>query len=171
MRRSNVVCMLMCFAWAVCLMAGGTETLSRSDVEAFEGTWRLDAAQSSATDPEVRTITVGDGWMRLEIHRPEDDRPPALVYNLDGTRRVGPFGAGTATTEIRRDQNEIVTSTVVSVNERPVTIVERMKMTPAGELATTVRVRVEHGYEGVVPPLATDTPNVGQAVKLFRRIG
>jgi hypothetical protein len=58
------------------------------------GSWTLDEARTSgATEPERRVITAGEGWMRVEVYRPSDQRPPTLVYNLDGSRKVNPFGA------------------------------------------------------------------------------
>jgi hypothetical protein len=162
----------MCTALTFGAPAHATNGISRSEVQPFAGTWTLDAVQSgAAADPETRTITVGEHWIRIEIHRPDDDHPPVLIYNLDGTRRTNPYGAGTATTEIRRDQNDIMTSTVVTVNERPVTVEERLKVTPAGDLMARVSVRVEHGYLGVQPPLATRAPNVAEGLKYFRRTG
>jgi hypothetical protein len=159
----------MCIVFSSIVPARAMNGLTRSDLEPFVGTWTLDASQSSAADPEWRQITLGDQSMRVEIHRPDDDRPPALVYNLDGTRRTNPFGAGSAVTEIRREQGDIVTSTVFTINERPVTVQERLKITAAGDLATVVIVRVEHGYQGVLPPLAIQPANVAQASKYFRR--
>src|SRR5690242_6728137 len=154
MRTIKLTWALMCIVVGSVIAVRAADGLMRSDLEPFVGTWTLDASQSSAADPEWRAITLADQSIRIEIHRPEDDHPPALIYNLDGTRRTNPFGSGSAVTEIRRDQNDIVTSTVFTINERPVTVQERMKITPAGDLSTVVTVRVEHGYEGVSPPLA-----------------
>ena len=111
---------------------------------------RLDPrlTKSGATDPERRVITHGPEWMRVEIHRPGDVRPPVLIYKLDGSPNVNPFGSGTATTEIRRDRNDIVTVTVFTMSDRPVTVQERLQITAAGDMTAAVLVRVEHGYQG-----------------------
>jgi len=169
MRTARLAWPLMCMFLSGIVVARATNGLLRSDLEPFVGTWTLDASQSSAAEPEWRAITLGEQSLRIEIHRPDDDRPPALIYNLDGTRRTNPFGSGSAVTEIRRDQNDIVTSTVFTINERPVTVQERMTITPAGDLATVVTARVEHGYEGVSPPLTTQPPNVSEASRIFRK--
>jgi hypothetical protein len=159
----------MCIVISSVVYLRAANGLMRSELEQFVGTWTLDPSQSSAADPEWRVVTLGDQSMRVEIHRPDDDHPPTLIYNLDGTRRTNPFGSGTAVTEIRRDQGDVITSTVFTINERPVTVQERMKITPAGDLATVVTVRVEHGYEGVSPPLAAQPANVADASRVFRK--
>ena len=66
--------------------------LTAPDIAAFVGDWTLDLTKSGATDPERRVITNGPGWMRVEIHRPGDVRPPVLIYKLDGSPNVNPFG-------------------------------------------------------------------------------
>ena len=58
-----------------------------------------------------------------------------------------------------------------TVNERPVTVQERLQITPAGDMTAAVLVRVEHGYQGVLPPLETQAGNVAQTLKYFRRSG
>ena len=149
--------------------AHGQTALTEGDLLPFAGAWTLDTTQSGVTEPERRVITVGPGWLRVEIHRADDDRPPALVYNLDGTSRVNPFGSGTATTELRRDANGIVTVTVFTINDRPVTVQERLQMTSAGDMVAAVLLRVEHGYQGVLPALQKGAPNVAETSKHFRR--
>ena len=107
--------------------------------------------------------------MRVEIHRAGDSHPPVLIYNLDGSRHVNAFGPGTATTQIRRDGDDIVTVTVVNIEDRPVTVEERLRLISARELAVAVLVRVEHGYEGVRPTLEKHGANVSEGSKIFRR--
>ena len=46
---------------------------------------------------------------------------------------------------------------------------ERLKVAASGEMVAAVTVRVEHGYQGVLPPLETKAPNVAQTVKYFRK--
>jgi hypothetical protein len=141
-----------------------------ADVAPLVGSWTLDPAKTTgATEPERRIITEGPGWMRVEVHRPSDDHPPVLIYNLDGSRNVNPFGSGTATTEIRRDGADLLTITVFSVNDRPVTVQERLRITPDGELTAAVLLRIEHGYEGVLPALEKRATNVSETVKYFRK--
>jgi hypothetical protein len=93
-----------------------------------------------------------------------------LIYNLDGSRNVNSFGPATATTEIRRDGNDVVTVTVFNIKDRPVTVEERLRLTPAGEMAVAVLVRVEHGYEGVRSPLEKRAPNVAEGSKFFQKV-
>jgi hypothetical protein len=144
--------------------------LVESDVAPLVGSWTLDEVKTTgATEPERRVIAVGPDWVRVEVHRPGDDHPPVLVYNLDGSRKVNAFGSGTATTEIRRDGTDIVTVTVFTVNDRPVTVEERLTVSQGGELTAAVRLRIEHGYEGVLPPLEKRPTNVSETVKYFRR--
>lgn len=144
--------------------------LVASDVAPLVGSWTLDETKTTgATEPERRVITAGPGWMRVELHRPGDDRPPVLIYNLDGSRKVNAFGAGTATTEIRREGTAIVTVTVFTVNDRPVTVEERLTLDQDADLTAAVRLRIEHGYEGVLPPLEKRPTNVSETLKYFRK--
>jgi len=144
--------------------------LKASDLASFLGTWNLDSTTSGTTGPERRVISTGTGWMRVEIHRSGDSHPPILIYNLDGSRRVNPFGPATATTQIRRDGDDIVTVTVVNIEDRPVTVEERLRLTSAGEMAVAILVRVEHGYEGVQPAQEKHGPNVAEGSKLFQKV-
>ena len=150
-------------------LAHAQSEITAPDVEPFAGVWTLDATKSGATDPERRVITLGPGWMRVEIHRAGDERPPVLIYNLNGSPNVNPFGSGTATTEIRRDKAGIVTVTVFTVNDRPVTVQESLQITSTGDLTAAVQVRVEHGYQGVLPALEKQAPNVSTTAKYFRK--
>jgi hypothetical protein len=143
--------------------------LTPSDLAPFVGSWTLDPTRSGASDRERRIITLGAGWVRVELHRPGDAHPPALIYNLDGSPNVNPFGPGTAITEMLRDQDAIVTVTVFTVNERPVTVRERLQITTTGEMTAAVVVRVEHGYQGVLPPLEKAAPNVAETSKYFTK--
>jgi hypothetical protein len=144
--------------------------LKASDLASFLGTWSLDPNRSGTTDPERRVISTGPGWMRVELHRPGDSHPPVLIYNLDGSRNVNSFGAATATTQIRRDEDDIVTVTVFNIKDRPVTVEERLRLTSPGEIAVAVLVRVEHGYEGVPPALEKNAANVAQGSKIFQKV-
>ena len=146
------------------------KALVASDVAPFVGSWTLDPVKTGgATEPERRVITAGPDSMRVEVHRPSDDRPPVLIYNLDGSRNVNSFGSGTATTEIRRDETGLVTVTVFTVNDRPVTVQERLRVNPEGELTAAVLLRIEHGYEGVLPALEKRPTNVSETMKYFRK--
>ena len=150
--------------------AGQAQSALPPDVAPLVGSWTLDEAKTTgATEPERRVITAGPGWMRMEVYRPSDDRPPVLTYNLDGSRKVNAFGSGTATTEIRRDGADIVTLTVFTVNDRPVTVQERLRVSQEGELTAAVLLRIEHGYEGVLPALEKRPTNVSETMKYFRR--
>src|SRR5215204_250656 len=124
-QRSGWLLMLGLLGWAVTL-TGQQAGLTAADVEPLVGEWTLDAPKSGVSDPERRVITFGVGWVRVEIHRPGDERPPTLTYMLDGSSNTTPFGAGTATTQIRRERAEIITVTVITINERPVTVEERL---------------------------------------------
>jgi hypothetical protein len=150
-------------------LAAGQGNLTARDVEPLVGEWILDASKSGVADPERRVITLGGGQLRVEMYRPDDDRPPTLIYKLDGSSSSTPFGAGTAKTEIRREGAELMTVAVITINERSVTVEERLNVAASGEMVAAVTVRVEHGYQGVLPPLETKAPNVAQTVKYFRK--
>jgi hypothetical protein len=167
-RRSGWLLMLGLLGCAATLTAQ-QGALTAVDVQPFEGEWILDSEKSGVSDPERRVITLGEGWVRVEMHRPEDQRPPTLIYLLNGSSNTTPFGSGTATTQIRRERAEIVTVAVITINDRPVTVEERLNVASSGEMVAAVTLRVEHGYQGVLPPLEKRAPNVAQNVKYFRR--
>ena len=167
-RRGGWLLMLGLLGW-VAALTGEQTGLAASDIEPLVGEWILDSAKSGVSDPERRVVTLGVGWVRVELHRPGDERPPTLIYMLDGSSNTTPFGAGTATTQIRRERAEIVTVTVITINDRPVTVEERLNVASSGEMVAAVTLRVEHGYQGVLAPLEKQAPNVAQNVKYFRR--
>ena len=175
MRKQSLIPLLISTVLCSTVLCGTVvaqtqNALAERDVAPFVGSWTLDEVRTAAsTEPERRVITVGPGWMRVEVHRPGDDHPPVLVYNLDGSRKVNAFGAGTATTEIRREGTDVVTVTVFTVNDRPVTVEERLTLSQSGELTAAVRLRIEHGYQGVLPPSEKRPPNVSETVKYFRK--
>lgn len=68
--------------------------VSPTDVRALEGEWVLDVMRSGLTEAEAerRVVTVGPTWLRMDLHRPRDERPTALIYNLDGSANVNALG-------------------------------------------------------------------------------
>lgn len=171
MRKQSLIALLISGILGSDVVAQAQNALvAASDIAPLVGSWTLDEVKTpGATEPERRVIAAGPGWMRVEVHRPGDDHPPVLIYNLDGSRKVNAFGSGTATTEIRRDGTDVVTVTVFTVNDRPVTVEERLTLGPSGELTAAVRLRIEHGYQGVLPPSEKRPPNVSETVKYFRK--
>ena len=171
MRNRRLAAVLFVVA---CVVFSGTPSYSRGDLTAPDiaplvGNWTLDLMKSGVTEPERRLITAGPGWMRVEIHREGDAHPPTLLYKLDGSRHVNPFGEGTATTEMWREGDEIVTFTVFLVKDRPVTVREGLHATAAGEMTAAVTLTVEHGYQGVKPALEKGPGHVAEALKHFRK--
>jgi hypothetical protein len=170
MRKQSRMSILVLGVLCSSAVVQGQDALVTSDVAPLVGSWTLDTVKTSgATEPERRVITAGRGWMRVEVYRPSDDRAPVLIYNLDGSRNVNPFGSATATTEIRRDGADLVTVTVFTVNDRPVTVQERLRINEEGELTAAVLLRIEHGYEGVLPALEKRPANVSESLKYFRK--
>jgi len=153
--------------------AGHTQTIaSPADVAAFQGTWALDLVRSGLTEAaaERRVITSDSTAMRIEVFRTRDARPFFLVYNLDGSPTSNPFGDGSAVSKLRREGSGFLTETVYTVKDQPVTVREFFPPTPTGsEMAIEVMVRVEHGYQGVPPPLESGAPNAAKATKYFRK--
>jgi hypothetical protein len=156
------------------LVAAGhaQSTLSQADVAVYEGTWLLDPLRSGLTeaDAERRVITTGPTWMRVDIYRAQDAQPISLMYNFDGSPTANPFGTGTAVSKLRREAHGLVTETVFTVKDQPVTVHELLPVRPEGsDLAIAVTLRVEHGYQGTPPALARTAPNVSKGTKLFRK--
>ena len=148
---------------------GAQTVVARADLEPLVGAWTLDATKSGASEAERRLVTLGPGWMRVEMFRAGDDRPPTLIYNLDGSSNVSPFGSGTAKTELRQEPGAIVTVAIITINDRPVTVQERLQVSSAGEMTVAVTLRVEHGYQGVLAPLEKRAPNLAETIKYFRK--
>jgi len=153
--------------------AGHTQSIvSAADVVPFQGTWVLDLMRSGLTEAaaERRVITTDSTSMRVEVFRTRDARPFTLVYNLDGSPTTNPFGDGSAVSKLRRDGPGLLTETVYTVKDQPVTVREFLPPMPTGaELAIEVMVRVEHGYQGVPPPLESGAPNAAKATRFFKK--
>lgn len=143
--------------------------VTAADVHLLEGAWVLDVARSGLTpaDAERRVISVGPGWLRVDLHRPKDAQPAALIYNLDGSANVNAFGSSTAVTKLSRDGEYIVLETIFTVNNQAVTMNERVPLVPGLDLPVDVMLRVEHGYQGVAPTGVRTPPNVSNVTKIF----
>jgi hypothetical protein len=150
-------------------VAQAQSSLSRGDVLGIEGTWALDSDPSEARPSERRVITVGPDRLTVVIHR-ASVAPVTLIYKFDGSDSESPFGQGTATARLRQDDGRLLTITVFTVNDAPVTVNEFLRVNAEQtELTVETMLRVEHGYQGVRPTLESKAPNVGTAVRVFRR--
>ena len=135
------------------------------------GTWQLDTAGNSSIAAERRVITVTPEWLRVEIQRAEDARPPVLTYRFDGRDVQNPFGSGQATTRLLHEAGAMVTETIYEIRNAPVTVRETLSVDPAGTTMTVkMTVRVEHGYEGALPAGEKKPPNVSNATTVFRKL-
>jgi hypothetical protein len=143
--------------------------VSQADLRALEGAWVLDVMRSGLTEAEAerRVVTVGPTWLRVDLHRPRDPHPAALIYNLDGAPNINAFGASTAVTRLTRGDDHVVLETVFTVNNQAVTMHERVPMVPGLDLPVEVMLRVEHGYQGVAPAGVKTPPNVSNVTKIF----
>jgi hypothetical protein len=141
-----------------------------ADVARLAGTWQLDTAGNLSVAAERRIITVSPEWLRVELQRSEDARPPVLTYRFDGRDQVNPFGTGKATSRLLREGGAIVTETVYEIRNSPITVRETFSLNPAGtELTVNSVLRVEHGYEGQLAAGQTKPPNVSTSTMVFRR--
>ena len=136
----------------------------------FTGSWRLETAEHDGARPERRIITLSPEWLRVEIQRAEDARPPILTYRFDGRDTVNDFGAGKATSRLLRENGAVVTETIYEIRNSPITVRETLSLDPGGtELTVNTTVRVEHGYEGPLAAGESKPPNVSNATMIFRR--
>lgn len=148
----------------------GQTPVTEANVSAFAGTWVLDVARSGLpeNDAERRVITTGPTSMRVDIHRAKDAHPISLIYKFDGTRNTSPFGAGTAESQLVREESGLVLRTVFTINNHPITVQELLPSAIDGkELPIVIMLRVEHGYQGVAAPGERKAPNASNAVKYF----
>ena len=143
---------------------------SEADVVRLAGTWQLDTAGNPSVAAERRIITVSPEWLRVELQRSEDARPPVLTYRFDGRDEVNPFGTGKAISRLLREGGGVVTETVYEIRNSPITVRETFSLNPAGtELTVNSVLRVEHGYEGQLAPGQSKPPNVSSATMVFRK--
>ena len=141
-----------------------------ADYERLAGTWQLDTGGNLSIAAERRIITVSPEWLRVELQRSEDARPPVLTYRFDGRDEVNPFGTGKATSRLLREGGVIATETVYEIRNSPITVRETLSLNPAGtELTVTSVLRVEHGYEGQLAAGQSKPPNVSTATMVFRK--
>ena len=140
------------------------------DIARLAGTWQLDTGGNVPGAAERRIITVSPEWLRVELQRSEDARPPVLTYRFDGRDEVNPFGSGKATSRLLREAGAVITETVYEIRNSPITVRETFSLNPAGtELTVHSVLRVEHGYEGQLAAGQSKPPNVSTATMVFRK--
>ena len=150
--------------------ASAQDAVSAADVVALEGTWVLDLTASGSTVSERRVITTDPVSLRFEVLRAADDHPFTLVYKLDGSDSSNRFGKGMATSRLRREGRDLITETVFTVSDQPITVIEILRVNAGRtEMMADTTLRIEHGYTGTRSPLETTPPNVVKANNLFRK--
>jgi len=169
MRRTLAACGLVTLVLASGLVQAQAP-FTAAELTRLAGTWELDAAGDPSVPAERRIITVSSDSLKVEIVRAGDARPPRLTYRLDGQNTAADFGSGKATGRLIRERSAVVTETVYEVNNSPITIRDILSVNADGSrLTVNTTLRVEHGYEGPLPPGATKSPNVSNAVVVFIR--
>jgi len=176
MRLELAAAIVVATLWCSASAGQAQAIVSAVDVAAFQGVWELDLVRSGLADAaaERRVIATDATAMRVDVHRPRDVRPFTLVYNLDGSPTTNPFGEGSAVSRLRREGPRLLTETVYTVKDQPVTVRELLSpllppTPPGAELAIEVMVRVEHGYQGA-PSSLESPPNAAKAIKIFRKM-
>jgi hypothetical protein len=162
----------LCVLLVSAVTAGQGQPVVQADVQAFEGTWVLDPLRSglSAAEAERRVITARPAFVQVDIFRTDDAHPFTLIYNYDGSRTTNPFGTGTAVSQLTRDERGLLFQTVFTVRDQPVTVHELLPFQLEGaELAVTVMLRVEHGYQGITPAKGATPPNESKGTRYFRK--
>ena len=167
--RTTCAALVLVTMFAPTLRGQTPAKVSFTDLRFLEGSWALDVERSGLTesDAERRVVTLGPAWLRVDLHRPKDTQPTALIYKLDGTTNVNAYGSSTAVTKLTRDGEHIVLEAVLSVNNQAVTLIERVPLVPGLNLPIDVTLRVEHGYQGVAPAGVRTPPNVSSVTKIF----
>ena len=152
-------------------MLGAQGPYPMADFARLGGTWELDRSVNPSLPAERRVITLSPEWMRIEIQRAEDTRPPLITYRFDGQDVTNAFGMGNkATSRLLREGGGYVTETIYEIRSTPITVRETLNVNSDGsELTVNTTVRVEHGYQGAPPPGEAKAPNVSTARTVFRR--
>lgn len=176
MRPVYAAVVVLTTLFSTVLGSQGQVRLIPSDLTSLEGAWVLDVTSSGLTpaDAERRVMSVGPTWLRVDIIHTPPAQPFALIYNLDGSANVNPFGPDTAVTRLTREGDTLRLETVYTVNKQAVTMYELVPFVPRGSDLTIESVlRVEHGYQGVAPSGpgggSRTPPNVSNAKKIFRK--
>ena len=137
----------------VALALGSTQVLAAPD---FAGTWKMDAARSDsasgATDPTIRDgmqiITRSDDELRVETIR-DGNRHVARfpLANPGPPTPVGTSGDVGVGILDRWSDSELVTSTLMQINGKTMTVVESRRLSADGrEMTVVTTLRIEHGY-------------------------
>ena len=112
----------------------------------LSGRWLMDTTRSQSTQSDPRPVTV--------VITQRGDEHHIAEYSFDNEAKpkaIGTSGRSTATgtgTIMQWDGNQLVTSTPYSINDAPLTVLERRSLSPDGSEMTVERtVTVQHGYE------------------------
>jgi hypothetical protein len=134
------------------------------------GTWELDTSGSTSLSAERRVISISPEWLRIELLRAEDDRPPVLNYRFDGQDAINAFGSAKAISRLLREAGALITETIYEVRNSPITVRETLSVNPEGtEMIVNTTMRVEHGYGGPGAPGESKPPNVSTVTTVFRK--
>jgi len=129
----------------------------------LSGRWVMDMtrSQSSQGDPRPVTIVITQRGDNVQIETIRGDEHHVAGYSLENEEKpkaIGTSGSNTGTGTIMKwDGGQLITWTPYSINDKPLTVVERRSLSPDGSEMTVERtVTVQHGYErgggGSSPP-------------------
>ncbi len=133
----------------ICIVGLGSAGLSAQDRPDFSGTWNMDLARSEAAaqGTPIKSVTVlirqTPGEVRVETTR--DGSTELVRYLLSAEK---PAGSQERVGLFKWDGQRLVTTLVVSINDRPITVQETRSLSASGtEMTVEINVAVEHGYQ------------------------
>ncbi len=142
----------------ICVVSLGSAVLGAQNRPDFSGTWNMDLARSeeAAQGTPIKSVTVAirqtPGEVRIETTR--DGSTELARYLLSAEK---PAGSQERVGLFRWDGPRLVTTLVVDINSRPITVQEIRSLSASGtEMTVEVSLAVEHGYQ-------TGGSNVGRS--------
>ncbi len=133
----------------ICVVSLGSAGLGAQNRPDFSGTWNMDLARSEAAaqGTPIKSVTVAirqtPGEVRVETTR--DGSTELVRYLLSAEK---PAGSQELVGLFRWDGQRLVTTLVVDINNRPITVQEiRSLNASVPEMTVEINLSVEHGYQ------------------------
>ena len=156
----------------ICVVGLGSAVLVAQNRPDFSGTWNMDLARSEAAaqgGAPIQPVTVAirqtPGEVRIETTREGNTELARYLVSADkpagSSERVGLF---------RWDGPRLITTLVVDVSNRPITVQETRSLNSSGtEMTVEVSLVVEHGYQSAGSSVAKsyNASNVSKSTNVF----
>ena len=159
----------------ICVVTLGSAGLAAQNHPDFSGTWNMDLArsESAAQGTPIKSVTVAirqtPGEVRIETTR--DGSTELARYLLSAEK---PTGSQEQVGLFRWDGPRLVTTLVIDINNRPITVQEIRSLSASGtEMTVEINVAVEHGYQtsGSNAARSQSVSNASKGTNVFVKAG